>query len=190
MSLKQIDDNQFACSSAKGLIHIFDSRSLEKINTLYGHVDSVTSLTLLNNGYLASTSLDRTVLIWDLLSSKVIQKFNPFDSDIYAYGQLSTNVGLVCGQDKSLYKWDLKEPEILFAWEGIFTSSECYDILAYNDIIVLATGEAYAKLINSTSNEFYLSFSTTLNDDFIYTLELVKGKLKAYLLNCVLIFSN
>ena len=177
MSLKQISDDQFACSSAKGLIHIFDSKSLEKIKTLSRHGDSVTSLTLLNDGYLASTSLDRTVLIWDVLSSSVVQKFNPFESDIYAYEQLSTNVGLVCGQDKSLFKWDLKAPQVIFAWEGIFTSNECYDILVYNDIIVLATGEAYVKLINSTSNEFYLSFSTTLNDDFIYTLELVKGKL-------------
>ena len=177
MSVKQINDNEFACSSAKGLIYIFDSKSLDTISTLYGHDNSVTSLTLLNDGYLASTSLDQNVFIWDVSSSKVVHKFMPFNSDIYAYEQLSTNVGLVCGQDTSLYEWDIKAPQKLFVWEGIFNSGECYDILVYNDIIVLATGEAYVKLINSTSNEFYLSFSTTLNDDSIYTLELVKGKL-------------
>lgn len=174
--MKQINSNQFACSTAGNYIHIFDMTSYGKVKTLSGHTNDVMSVTMLNNGLLASCSLDETVRIWNVSSSTTVTQFSPFSAQVNKLKQLSDGSVVICGEFASLYKWDLNTTQQTYVWNEIFNSDgECYDILVYNDIIILATNQAYVKLVNSSSNAIFLGFSTTNDDDLVYSLELVQS---------------
>lgn len=173
--MKQINSNQFACSSQSNYIYIFDINTFANLKTLSGHTNDVMSTTPLNNGLLASCSLDKTVRIWNITSAKVLSKFSPFSAQINKLKQLSDGTVVVCGLNNSLFKWDLNSTQQIYVWSKIFTSIECFDILVYNDMIVLATGEAYVRVINSTSNALFLGYSTTNDEDLVYSIDLVKS---------------
>ena len=173
--MKQINSNQFACSTAGNYIHIFDITTYTKVKTLSGHSKDVMSMTVLNNGLLASCSLDETVRLWNVSSSTTVTEFSPFPNQIRRLKQLSDGSVVICGNSSSVFKWDLNVPQEVYFWDNIFSNGECYDMLVYNDIILLASNQAYVKLINSTTNEPYLGFSTARDDDIVYSLELVQS---------------
>lgn len=55
-------------------IHVFDRATMEEINLLEGHEDIVTSLDWNENGLL-SGSFDKTMILWDLTSGEVQERF-------------------------------------------------------------------------------------------------------------------
>jgi WD40 repeat protein len=67
-SLALFSNNSFIAGDLRGSIDIWSTSSLifeNKTQILDKHNDSVTDLVVLKNGYLVSTSLDRSIKIWN-----------------------------------------------------------------------------------------------------------------------------
>jgi WD40 repeat protein len=66
-SLALFSNDSFITGDYDGSIKMWSTSqfTFKNENTLKGHTDSVSDLVFLNNGYLVSTSFDKTIKIWD-----------------------------------------------------------------------------------------------------------------------------
>jgi WD40 repeat protein len=67
----KINANQVATASDDTSIKVWDISTNTLVSTFYGHSASVTSLTSLPGGLLASGSTDKTVMVWNMVAQTV-----------------------------------------------------------------------------------------------------------------------
>ena len=84
-------------------IKLWDLNNFNLNQTLLGHNGPVNSLSILNdNKYLASSSLDRSILIWDLQTCLIVRNLTGHSGDIMT---LATSNGyLISGSDDKTIK--------------------------------------------------------------------------------------
>lgn len=74
-------DGKILASASENIITIWDLKSLTVLRVMIGHTKNVRSLAISSNGkYLVSTSWDKTVRVWNLLSGIEILKFTGEES--------------------------------------------------------------------------------------------------------------
>ena len=98
-------------SSDQDFLLIWDMRTFNRVESLYGHVNDVLVLELLSDGLLASGSADFTVRIWNTSDGRMIKDFQPLNNTNktnqvacmkQVYNQPILAVG---GNDNSVYFW-------------------------------------------------------------------------------------
>ena len=85
------------------------------------HSQSVTALALLQNGNLASGSLDSTLKIWDLPTQRVKAVFEGHTHEVRKIVELSTGNLASCSADNTVNIWDRHTGDIMNTLEGFDT---------------------------------------------------------------------
>ena len=86
---------------------------------IVGHTDLIKSMTLLNNGNLASLSFDNTIKIWNTETSELISNIDLNEIELDSIVALS-NGDLMSSSTNSLIIWDIKNGSIKKIYENIY----------------------------------------------------------------------
>jgi WD40 repeat protein len=89
--------------------HIDDS-----IKTLTGHSFAVSSLALLENGLLASSSFNDVIIIWNVTTGQIHLELGGHMGTIFSLATLSDGKLASGSDDKTIKIWNLKEGKINF----------------------------------------------------------------------------
>lgn len=94
--------------ATEGIIEIFSWQEGKSLRTLRGHRDSVTAVAWRDASSLASASLDRRVILWDLPTETPIQQLEGHSRGVSSLCFLDDKETLVStGVDQSVRVWDL-----------------------------------------------------------------------------------
>lgn len=94
--------------ATEGMIEIFSWPEGKSIRMLRGHRDSVTAVAWRDTSSLASASLDRRILLWDLPTASAIQQLEGHSRGVSSVCFLKDKEVLVStGVDQSVRVWDL-----------------------------------------------------------------------------------
>ncbi len=100
--------------ATKGIIEIFSWPEGKSIHVLREHRDSVTAVAWQNTSSLASASLDRRVILWDLQTGTPIQQLEGHSKGVSSLCFLNNKEILVStGIDQSVRVWDLTSGELI-----------------------------------------------------------------------------
>lgn len=131
-----LDENTIALWSVSGEISIWDLRSQQQVGTLLGHTSSVSDVSLLPNGYLASSAMfEPSLRIWD--PQKAPQK-PPLDnhkdviiSEVYEQG----SEVLTASHDETLRIWNRETAECTYVCTEHTKPLECMAWVGDGEII-------------------------------------------------------
>ena len=100
--------------ATEGIIEIFSWPEGKSIHVLREHRDSVTAVAWQNTSSLASASLDRRVILWDLQTGTPIQQLEGHSKGVSSLCFLNNKEILVStGIDQSVRVWDLTSGELI-----------------------------------------------------------------------------
>jgi WD40 repeat protein len=104
-----LDGKKLISAVSTGPIRIFDTTTWLQIATLQGHTDWVNAITLSpNNRFLASTSDDNTVCIWNLDTNLPVGPPLQHKDELYSAAFSANGRVLVTGgRGKNTYAWDI-----------------------------------------------------------------------------------
>lgn len=179
-SLLQVNSTHFAVGSDDSKIYLYNVNTFAKLKSLSGHSSTINSLSLmLNSNLLVSASSDNTVKIWNLELGQVTSSFSPFPKAVYYARVLDNGSIIVGGYNKSLSVWTADasgaNPVRTSYWDNFFPKGKSFDAVEYNGRIIASDLTFLVKLIDETTNQHYLSFSTPEEDDQIAQLKVLSG---------------
>lgn len=98
----------------EGIIEIFSWNKLKSLQKLKKHKDSVLDVSWRDNNTLASASLDRSIILWDLRTGEPIQHFKGHSRGVSSLCFLNDNEILVStGIDQNIRVWNLNSGELI-----------------------------------------------------------------------------
>ncbi|MDE0086369.1 MAG: hypothetical protein OXU23_11685 [Candidatus Poribacteria bacterium] len=112
------DGNQLAVGggnpATEGIIEIFSWPEVKSLHVLKKHRDSVTAVAWRDTSSLASASLDRRIILWDLHTGTQIQDLKGHSKGVSSLCFLNDKEKLVStGIDQSVRVWDLTSGELI-----------------------------------------------------------------------------
>lgn len=135
-------------------IYSIDLRSDAIIYALRGHLDSVTSLNLSDDGnYLFSNSMDNSIRMWDVRpfckGSRLVKKFaghsHNFEKNLLRLASSKDGKIIAAGSaDKLVYLWDVNNGQLVAKLEGHKGS---VNQVAFNEFGLLASCSSDANCI-------------------------------------------
>jgi len=107
-SVKLLSNGLIACglASNNSNLMIYNYSSGELVNSLNGHNDSVESIEVLNEQFIASGSLDEKVIIWDLKTNLSKLIFTGHNSSVKCLKRVSPNLLASGDSNGSIIIWD------------------------------------------------------------------------------------
>jgi WD40 repeat protein len=104
--LKQTNtSNYLVGSNINGNISIWNTNNYTLVGKLTGHTKAITDMAIMGRGSLVTVSEDNWIILWDIGSQSILNKFNPFngailsvervDDDTIAVGGLSDVVFII-----------------------------------------------------------------------------------------------
>jgi len=107
-SISLVSNDSFVTGDEIGSIQIWSSSSFSFQNeiTLREHNDSVSDLAFLNNGFLVSTSFDRTIKIWDNSLRLWSSVNNSHSKDVLALRVKNESVLMSSSLDGTVHFWN------------------------------------------------------------------------------------
>ena len=100
--------------ATEGIIEIFSWHDGESLSILREHRDSVTAVAWRDASSLASASLDRDIILWDLRTGTAIQRLKGHSKGVSSLCFLNNKEILVStGIDQSVRVWDLTSGELI-----------------------------------------------------------------------------
>ncbi len=100
--------------ATEGIIEIFSWHALKSLSVLKQHKDSVMDVSWRDENTLASASLDRSIILWNLSTGKPIKQFEGHSRGVSSLCFLNDNQLLVStGIDQNIRVWDLSSGELL-----------------------------------------------------------------------------
>ncbi len=126
------------------------------INTLLGHSGYVLPLTLLPNGFLASSSSDSTIKLWDITKTYPLYSLTGHSSQINVLALINEDYLVSASNDQTIKLWSLSSYSIVKSW----TASTTYvNALAFDSSLnVLASGDN-ANLVKVWSSDLWSQIS-------------------------------
>jgi WD40 repeat protein len=112
-SMVQISETRMALALTSHFVSIHNTRTLQLIRNLKGHMNSVMCVVLLSDGKLASGSFDQTVRIWDVDTGECIRVLNGHAKNIWSIIQLEDHKLVSCGYDNTARIWNVYTGECL-----------------------------------------------------------------------------
>lgn len=178
-AIKQVE-NKLAVGLADGNINIYDVNSLEYMFTLSGHLNAVMDLELLNNGYLASCSIDGNVFIWKVDEKYSVQNFSPFGGQsILKIIEMNDLTLIACGYLKDLVQFKINYDQAFEVVQYLkdFNNYACNDLdEVYKKTIVKATYKD-AKLFSPIDSNNFLTLNTLQVNDGINAINKIESNL-------------
>ena len=134
-SLKFLPNRNWLISACE-TIRIYDMTKLSLVATLTNHSSYVTDLVLINDTFLASSSFDKTIIIWNLtLPISITHVLYGHDFGVNSLTLVSPTV-LASGSDDNTIKiWDLPNGKLLTTLYSHIDSIICLDMLMGNILI-------------------------------------------------------
>ncbi len=169
-----IEDKQIVCgtSGTSYNLQIYSYTTGDLIRTLNGHFDSVRSIEMLSEQFMASGSKDLKVIIWDLSSYSIKNTLTGHTSSVYCIKRLSSN--LIASGDKlgSIIVWDWLTGEQIFNLAG-HTSSIFLNSLDLYDEQTLISGslDSTVKFWNMTNGELIRSIDVDIQINALTSLK-------------------
>ena len=144
-------DRLASCSGIKIFIWdintwLTDSKKYRKISTLYGHSETVRSITVLEGDRLASGSIDSTIKIWSLNNGEEILTLKGHSSIVHSLLELPNNKLASGSKDKSIIIWDIKNKEKVSVIKGHDDIVFCLILLKDNMTIASASFDKTIKI--------------------------------------------
>ncbi|WNL35109.1 WD40 repeat domain-containing protein (plasmid) [Arcobacter cryaerophilus gv. pseudocryaerophilus] len=142
------------------------TRKEEYSNILDGHSDSVSNLTISEDGkYIISGSVDKTIKIWDFKTSECLRTLEGHVDAISIVTISKDGKYIVSGsKDKTIKIWDFKTSECLRTLEGHFGSINSLVISPDNKHIVSASEDKKVKIWDFNSGKCLISFNGYLGN--------------------------
>ena len=149
------DGSVVAGGNRNGVIHLWDVDSSKLIQTLNGHIESISSLTFSSDGKtIASTSKDGTIRLWNVDTSEQIQAIAGPKGTIWRLFFYPNGLPIACGyqkldafsRSKSIDLWDLQTGNLLKTLTGhsyfvtnMLFSADGYTLasLSFDDTVLL-----------------------------------------------------
>jgi WD40 repeat protein len=106
-----IDYTTFTVNTHKN-IYIYDTNTLQPLQELIGHRDTITEAKYINQNTLLTSSKDKTINIWDVRASQQPAKSINLPSAVLSFDVNSTQTVLAAGteligEDAIIYLWDV-----------------------------------------------------------------------------------
>jgi WD40 repeat protein len=111
------DDNARYYGGDKRIL-IWDPNHGSLVQTLTGHIDFVTRLKLLNNGYLASGANKDTIKIWNPNSNSLIHTLAGHTGPIFEFLLLSNGNLASRSDDKTIKVWNITTGSLVYTING------------------------------------------------------------------------
>ncbi|VXD15741.1 serine/threonine-protein kinase [Planktothrix paucivesiculata] len=147
--------------------------SLDCINTLSGHKDTVKALAISPNGYiLVSGSQDKTLIIWNLKTGQLLYRLIGHEAAITSVAISPNGHKLVSGSlDRTLISWNLDKRAIadrFFSHSGSPYSHRCGAVYSVDyspdgDMIASGSEDKSIKLWNQRNGELVYRYSEHLD---------------------------
>jgi len=168
-SIKFLPNGLIACGLG-GNINIYQYSTGNLTKTLIGHSDSVSSIEILNERFIASVSADTSVIIWDLTSYSIRHNLLRHESGVICVKRLSATL-MASGDDNgSIIIWNWLNGSLvhkLYGHQGSVSSLELYDdqtlISSSWDKTVDLWNITNGQLIKSINTGFYIKALVMLN---------------------------
>jgi WD40 repeat protein len=155
-------------------IYNFSTGSLVK--TLVGHSNSVFSIEILNEQFMASGSGDEYVIIWDLKTYSIKYKLEGHVNDINCVKRLSSNLLASAGDDNNIIIWDWLNGKFVrkldkHSKELMFTSLDLYN----EGTLISGSNDKTIKFWNISTGELIESINANIEISSLAML--TKGKI-------------
>jgi ribosomal RNA-processing protein 9 len=124
-------DGKFvACAGRDKLVHVFDTRSCELLQSFKGHQDAITSLAFRHNTHtLFSGGLDRVIKNWNLDHMEYVESLYGHQSEVFGLDSMHNDRCVSAGRDRTLRMWKIpEESQLVFNHSG--GSIDCVRMLA------------------------------------------------------------
>lgn len=104
-------DSKLLASAGSGkdnLVKVWDVKGQKELKQLKGHEQPVTSVVFTDKDTVVTTSMDRTIRVWNAADGKETKKLGPTSDDPYAIAwSPKTKVAAVCGYSGQITVWGL-----------------------------------------------------------------------------------
>lgn len=175
--IKQVSNDKLIVNSYSGYIFInFSSFQVVGYSSVT-HSSQIVYLDIMGS-YVLSGSSDGNIKIFDLTSNSVVQDFSDQKMSLQKAWIMSNGKLLTCENFESLMQYDLNLNSITSAGDEISNvnpSRMCTDLRSLDQIIILAADDQI-RLINGSSEKFYLLLNPTQQWDTINCLEIAESK--------------
>ena len=156
-------------------ILLWDLDTGKCIKEIKGHEDSIDAFKILPNGCLMSSSRDRTIKRWDLVTEKCLATINEAHSDIIFNLELTKEGNLIsCSVDKTIKFWDIEKNLCL---KSIKEYGRVFSMLYMkeNDHLICGLGKSgNIDVWNITNSDYIGAFIG--HTDIIRCLKLLKSR--------------
>ncbi len=140
----------FASASWDKTISIWDQTTFKCIYILNDHTSYVTSLVVVRNEYLISTSFDQSIIVWDIKNNFIRLTTIKTDKVLYSIA-LFSNISFITGDyEGSIQMWSTSQ----FTFKNENTLKELND--SVSDLVFLNNGYLVSILI--VLSKQYVSF--------------------------------
>ncbi len=149
------------------------------IQTLSGHNQTVFSLEMLSEQFMASGSNDKRMIIWDLSSYSIKYNLTGHNSGVYCIKRLSSN--LIASGDLlgKIIVWNWLTGERIFSLIGHTKSFELNSLDLYDDqTLISGSNDRTVKFWNITNGELIQSINVNIS---INALAMLKSSVLTYL---------
>ena len=159
-----------------GKIKLFNAITCKLIKTLEDHTGWITCLVLLNDGTLVSSSTDRTIKLWNILTGNVIKTLaNGHNHWINCLTVLNNGILVSGSLDKTIKLWNTHTGEVIKTLQGHTGWITCLNVLPNNN-------SSYNVLV-SCSEDNTIKLWNTNNGQLIKTLKEEEPILSLLILN-------
>jgi WD40 repeat protein len=149
-SVKSLSNGLIACGSENN-INIYEYSTGNLIQTLIGHSNSVNSIEVLNEQFMASGSSDTEVIIWDLTSYSIKYNLSHHENIVKCVKRLSSNLMASTDLSGLIIIWDWMNGSLEHRLTGHIMSP---DVDSYDDqTLISGSWDKIIKFWNITNGQ-------------------------------------